>query len=347
MKVKGQQGGETLTKLNPGVCMCFDQRMERLWSDLFISLMSDWRLCCQDDDIHIDSEQQIWSLLWVKELDRQGHLHSALINYDDLHDQSVNQYRNQDNNSQDDHFLHHMKSPQRETYTPQPLTVCVMYKLISDFMSAAMRAADTVQLWLCDQGAALTWSAGSHWIGPPGPEATRTSPAEPQTDPRASGWRYDEAHLRQVHRYEKWEFKLTSQTPKQTANYRAALSPLLLKYSLEYLPDRAKGRGMGPSSSMMWAMWSEQGEEKYTQWSTLQYSTARMQYSPAGLRYLRLWCSLRLSEVQTDNLLSPAQTPETQTSTNQYNNDWSWHDSRMWWMDRSMMVYTNRGWYQD
>lgn len=37
-------------------------------------------------------------------------------------------------------------------------------------------------------------------------------------------------------------------------NRRGGVSPLLLKYSLEYLPDRAKGKGMGPSSSMMWAM---------------------------------------------------------------------------------------------
>lgn len=45
-----------------------------------------------------------------------------------------------------------------------------------------------------------------------------------------------------------------------------SVSPLLLKYSLEYLPDSAKGRGIGPSSSMMWAMWSinTQGVKTHT-----------------------------------------------------------------------------------
>lgn len=50
---------------------------------------------------------------------------------------------------------------------------------------------------------------------------------------------------------------------KQT--HRQPVSPLLLKYSLEYLPDRAKGRGIGPSSSMMWAMWSENRVKIHTE----------------------------------------------------------------------------------
>lgn len=33
--------------------------------------------------------------------------------------------------------------------------------------------------------------------------------------------------------------------------------PLWLKYSAEYLPDKATAGGILPSSSMIWAIWSE------------------------------------------------------------------------------------------
>ena len=86
--------------------------------------------------------------------------------------------------------------------TPQPLTVFVyVYVCVCVFMSAAMHASDTVLQSLCVQAAAPAWLTGSHWTEPLDLTATRTSPAELQTDPTASDWRCDAAHLRQVQRY--------------------------------------------------------------------------------------------------------------------------------------------------
>lgn len=89
-----------------------------------------------------------------------------------------------------------------------------------------------------------------------------------------------------------------------------SVSPLLLKYSLEYLPDRAKGRGTGPSSSMMWAMWSEtQTHMRSVGGVTLQCD----RQAGGAATDPRPGCSLLLSGVQTGNLLLPARTPGTAT----------------------------------
>lgn len=40
--------------------------------------------------------------------------------------------------------------------------------------------------------------------------------------------------------------------------------PLRLKYSAEYLPDKATAGGILPSSSMIWAIWSDiKGDSKH------------------------------------------------------------------------------------
>lgn len=142
-------------------------------------------------------------------------------------------------------------------------------------MSAAMRAADTVQLWLCDQGAALTWSAGSHWIGPPGPEATHTSPAEPQTVPRASGWRCDEAHLRQVHRYKKWEFKLprcSSQTNSQLQS-SSLTSPIEVLSGVPARQSKGQRNGSKQLDDVSNVIWTERVKVHTVKYSAILYST--------------------------------------------------------------------------
>lgn len=156
--------------------------------------------------------------------------------------------------------------------------------------------SNTERPWLFSPAAAPTWSGGRSWTGRPPPDATRTCPAGSPISSTAAAWRCGVIVLQRVNLDCFGHFHLT-------AHETVGILPLRLKYRFECRPESANWEGRGPSSSMMWAIWSEsRGGDIVTkaQWS----STERLD---SNLLPGRKW---PLLGGRTDNPLLPVQKPE-------------------------------------
>lgn len=130
------------------------------------------------------------------------------------------------------------------------------------FQGAIIRPAKggggTAQRWPSSLDNNPTYEGGSLRIQRLPPTGSGISPPERHTSSRASVDRLDASHLVVTHTH-----SITQNADSYWMIHREVADlPLRLKYCAENLPDKATAGGTLPSSSIIWAMWSEVDEVK-------------------------------------------------------------------------------------